>query len=454
MTDHLLALAGIGIGPFNLSLAAQLDAVEDIDALFFDRAPIFDWHPGMMLPEVALQTSFLKDLVTAVNPTSPWSFLAYLVAQKRFYAFLNAEFEAVPRQEFAQYLAWVAARLPSLRFGTAVHEVGFGADGFRLRGDGGTVRARSIALGVGLQPNLPAFAAKLDPRDHVHSARAASFLDRTAGRRVAVIGGGQSGAEIVLTLLNRGRDAPAAVDWISRRPNFQPIDATPFTNELFTPGYVERFQALPEARRRSTVAHQKLAGDGISTATLRAIYRRLYTLRHLAGPNVTDRSVTARLMPHREVLDVERAGGSYSLLLRNGFDGRGEVAQADLVILATGYGFALPPCLGPLRDRLALDATGRPQIGPDFAAAWDGPAQNRIFVLNGGLISHGIAEPQLSLMAWRSAVIVNAVAGRTVFEIDPPPAPVTWSSADRGRPSHDGEGRWDAAGSPSPFAMA
>jgi len=453
MTDHTLDLAGIGIGPFNLSLAAQLDAVADIDALFFDRAPAFDWHPGMMLPEVALQTSFLKDLVTAVNPTSPWSFLAYLVAQKRFYEFLNADFGAVPRQEFARYLAWVAARLPSLCFGTAIHEVRFAADGFRLRGDGGTVRARNIVVGVGLQPNLPAFAGKLDPRDHVHSAQAASCLDRTAGRRVAVIGGGQSGAEIVLTLLNRSRDAPASVDWISRRPNFQPIDATPFTNELFTPGYVERFQALPEARRRSTVAHQKLAGDGISPATLQALYQRLYTVRHLTGPHAADAPVAARLMPHREVVDVERAGGSYRLLMRNGFDGRIDVAQADIVILATGYRFALPPCLDPLRDRLRLDATGRPQIGPDFAAAWDGPARNRVFVLNGGLISHGIAEPQLSLMAWRSAVIVNAVAGRAVFETDLPPSPITWSSAECGRPVHDGGGRLDAAESLSPFEM-
>ncbi|MCJ2087691.1 SidA/IucD/PvdA family monooxygenase [Methylobacterium sp. E-005] len=453
MTDHPLDLAGIGIGPFNLSLAAQLDAVANIDALFFDRAPAFDWHPGMMLPEAALQTSFLKDLVTAVNPTSPWSFLAYLVAQKRFYEFLNAEFGAVPRQEFAQYLAWVAARLPSLRFGTAIHEVRFEAGGFRLRGDGGLVRARNIALGVGLQPNLPAFAGKLDPRDHVHSAQAASFLDRTAGRRVAVIGGGQSGAEIVLTLLNRGRGAPASLDWISRRPNFQPIDATPFTNELFTPGYVERFHALPEARRGAIVAHQKLAGDGISPSTLQAIYRRLYALRHLAEPDATRAPVAARLMPHRAVLDVDRAGGSYRLLMRNGFDGRTEAAQADLVILATGYRFALPPCLGPLRDRLALDATGRPQIGPDFAASWDGPVQNRVFVLNGGLISHGIAEPQLSLMAWRSAVIVNAVAGRTVFEAEAPPSPVSWASAESGQVSHTGAERREAAGARAPYAM-
>ena len=426
MTDHPLDLAGIGIGPFNLSLAAQLDAVDDLDALFFDRAPAFDWHPGMMLPEVALQTSFLKDLVTAVNPTSPWSFLAYLVAQKRFYEFLNAEFEAVPRREFAQYLAWVAARLPSLRFGSAIHEVRFEGCAFRLEGDRGSVRARNLALGVGLQPNLPDFARKLDPQDHVHSAQAAFALDRFAGRRVAVVGGGQSGAEIVLNLLNRGADAPAALTWISRRPNFQPIDATPFTNELFTPGYVESFRALPDARRRATVARQKLAGDGISAATLQAIYRRLYALRHF-GEGAGE-PLAPSLLPHRTVLDADRAGGGYRLVLRNGFDGRIEVAHADVVVLATGYRYALPPCLAPLRGRLALDADGRPEIGADFSASWDGPAGHRLFVLNGGLLSHGIAEPQLSLMAWRSGVIVNALAGRTVFEAHPPSSSVTWSN--------------------------
>ena len=441
MTDHPLDLAGIGIGPFNLSLAAQLDAVDDLDALFFDRAPAFDWHPGMMLPEVALQTSFLKDLVTAVNPTSPWSFLAYLVARKRFYEFLNAEFEAVPRREFAQYLAWVAARLPSLRFGSPIREVHFEGRAFRLDGDRGSVRARNLALGVGLQPSLPDFARKLDPRDHVHSGQAAFALDRFAGRRVAVIGGGQSGAEIVLNLLNRGADAPAALAWISRRPNFQPIDATPFTNELFTPGYVESFHALPDARRRATVARQKLAGDGISATTLQAIYRRLYVLRHLGGEAGIGTPPAASLLPHRTVLDTDRAGGGYRLVMRNGFDGRIEIAHADVLILATGYRYALPPCLEPLRGRLVLDAEGRPEIGADFSAAWDGPAGHRLFVLNGGLVSHGIAEPQLSLMAWRSGVIVNALAGRTVFETAPPSSALRWSQPHPAQMPREDEGR-------------
>ena len=99
MTADALDLAGIGIGPFNLSLAAQLDSIPTVSARFFERRREFAWHPGMMLPGVEMQTSILKDLVTATNPTSPWSFLAYLVAHRRFYQFLNAEYEAVPRTE-------------------------------------------------------------------------------------------------------------------------------------------------------------------------------------------------------------------------------------------------------------------------------------------------------------------------------------------------------------------
>ncbi len=46
MTDPILDLAGIGIGPFNLSLAAQLDGLPDMNARFFEQRPAFSWHPA------------------------------------------------------------------------------------------------------------------------------------------------------------------------------------------------------------------------------------------------------------------------------------------------------------------------------------------------------------------------------------------------------------------------
>ena len=50
MTSHVLDLAGAGIGPFNLSLAAQLDSIPELSVRFFERRAAFAWHPGMMLP--------------------------------------------------------------------------------------------------------------------------------------------------------------------------------------------------------------------------------------------------------------------------------------------------------------------------------------------------------------------------------------------------------------------
>ena len=63
-------VAGIGAGPFNLSVAALLAPLGQLRSAFFDKRSSFDWHPGMMLPGAKLQTSFLKDLVTAADPTS------------------------------------------------------------------------------------------------------------------------------------------------------------------------------------------------------------------------------------------------------------------------------------------------------------------------------------------------------------------------------------------------
>jgi lysine N6-hydroxylase len=423
MTRDALDLAGIGIGPFNLSLAAQLDGIAGVTARFFERQPRFDWHPGMMLPGVTLQTSFLKDLVTATNPTSPWSFIAYLVAHKRFYDFVNAAFDAIPRQEFANYLAWVAEALPSLAFDAPVREIGFDGEAFVLRLDTDTIRASDLALGVGRRQAIPALAEALVGPSCFHASEMSHHLGDVAGQRVAVIGGGQSGAEIVQYLLERDVEGPSAVRWISRRPNFRPLDDSPFTNELFTPDYVERFHALPEQRRRSGVTRDKLAGDGISPATLAAIYRRLYALRHL-----TPEPLDTALLPHREVLSLARDGGSYRLVMRNGFDGQIEIAHADIVVLATGYVAALPECLAPIADRFARDGEGGLRLAADFAVQWSGPERNRIFALNAGLVSHGIAEPQLSLMAWRSAVIANALLRRPHFDIAVPPPVVSWTA--------------------------
>ena len=96
-------MAGIGIGPANLSLAALAKPHPGISAAFFERSSEFQWHAGMMVPEAMLQVHYLKDLVSLVAPSNPLSFLAYLAQKKQLLNVINANFDQVLRREFNQY---------------------------------------------------------------------------------------------------------------------------------------------------------------------------------------------------------------------------------------------------------------------------------------------------------------------------------------------------------------
>lgn len=416
-------LAGIGIGPFNLSLAALLEPVAELRAVFFERRRRFAWHPDQLLPGARLQTSFLKDLVTPVDPTSRHSFLNYIVTKRRFYEFMNADQDAVLRAEFADYLAWVAGRLEKLVFGGRIDEVGLDGDRLRATGPGVSVSAAAVVVGTGKQPHVPSWAAAAVPGSCVHSSEALRRMPDLEGRRVAVVGGGQSGAELFLAIARSTFGRAREVAWISRRPTFAALDETHFVNEWFTPAFVRRFHILPETARRALRLGQKLAGDGISVATIREIYQHLYEWRHVTGDG---ESLT--LLPAREVVACRRHGLANILRMASRLDGGEEQVETDIIVLATSFSWSLPACLGGLAARFERDNEGLPRLGLDYRIVWDGPPNARIYLQNGAEHTHGIADPQLSLMAWRAASIVNDVAGRRVYDLTEPDPIVRWSA--------------------------
>ncbi|PVY75996.1 lysine/ornithine N-monooxygenase [Tamilnaduibacter salinus] len=423
-----LDLAGLGIGPFNLSIAALLQEAPELKTAFFDQKPRFSWHPGMMLPGVRLQTSYLKDLVTGVAPWSPYSFLNYLVQHGRFYPFMNTGMASVSRAEFADYMGWVASRLDNLYFNRAVERVQFDGDHFQIRfaGEAEPVTARNLCLGTGKTPHIPE-ACQAAAGDHCfHNMELALRQPDVSGQRVTVVGGGQSGAEVVLSLLQGDWGRPRAITWFSRRSNFEPLDETPFTNEYFTPQYVDTFHGLPEDRRLTLVAQQKLASDGISPVTLEALHQRLYE-HHVADGG----SPAVSLQPDRTVESMS-ADRPFRLETVNGLDGTRESSEADRVILCTGFESRLPAYLDDdLRQRLDTDSDGQLRLGPDFEARWDGPIDRRIYAVNAGRHSHGIAEPQMSLMCWRSARIINHLSDQVLFPVTASVNMVDWTAVQR-----------------------
>jgi lysine N6-hydroxylase len=409
-TDVTLDAVGVGVGPFNLSLAALLEPT-GFNARFFERTEVFQWHPGLLLPEATLQVSYLKDLVTLVDPTSQYSFVAFLRARRRLYRFINRTEPRVSRLEFNQYLQWVAGRLPNVEFGADVREVSLDQQSFTVRLDQRTVRARDIVLGTGLVPNLPEWA-----RPHLgkHVFHSDNYLLRqpfdATNRVVAVVGGGQSGAEVLWHLLLDAAHLPAQLVWISHRTNFLPLDESPFTNELFNPNYSDYFFGLPEEQRNTLLAEQKLASDGVSQVLLQRIYDRLYDLEFLEPPG---RRV--RLLPGHEVVDMQHGSAGCDLALRDRW-GASRTVRADVIVLSTGYSYALPEAMQPLAGRLSWDQDGLP-VRADFSVEWDGPPGLRIYAQDAARLMRGVADPNLSLMAWRSAIIANSLLGRQVYDV-------------------------------------
>nr|WP_256447708.1 SidA/IucD/PvdA family monooxygenase [Paracoccus marinaquae] len=413
---------GVGLGPFNLSLAALADGVPGLTCRFAERRARFAWHPGLMIPGATMQTSFLKDMVTPVQPTSRWGFLSYLVAHGRFHDFMAARFDCASRAEFTDYMAWVAHGLESASFGEAIAEVDHDGDAFTIAGaSGGRWRSRALSLGVGLVPRIPAFACPGTGCLH-----AAQWLDRApsvAARRVVVIGGGQSGAEIVLDLLGR-RDPPAHVTWISRRSGFWTLQDGAFIDQFFTPGYIAAWRRQPGPVRQEALNEQKYASDGITQATADAIYRAVYDRRREGRRDVV-------LRPGREVRAI-RAGRRGQVIEARSADGTVECCEADLVVLATGFRSAFPDCLHPLAARFRQQFDGSLALEGNYRAIWDGPRETPLYAMNHGRHSHGIADAQISLAAWRSAVILNDLTGRPLFDIGTDgtdPALVDWPGA-------------------------
>ncbi len=410
--DHIYDLVGVGIGPSNLSTASLLSGVDQINARFFEMNKEFNWHPGMLFPDATLQVSYLKDLVTLVDPTNPLSFLNFLSTNKRLYRFLTAGFSKIKRQEFNQYLRWVCDSLDSLEFDSKVEDIQYNGGLFTIQANGKTVLSKNLVMATGLTPKVPDCIKPFQCSEVFHAIHYLKQNVQTKGKRIAVIGGGQSGAEIVYQLLSKQEDAPSKLTWISSRPNFDPIDDSPFANEYYTPNYCDYFYTLSADTKNKLNKDQTLSSDGVNMSLLEDIYRILYELDF-----IDDKKLDVELLPDSRLMEVIPVGNAYNLVGEKRLNKLLFTTEADIIILATGFEYREPAFLKSIKHLISYE-NDRFKINPDYSIEWEHQECNKIYIQNGSRHVRGVADPNLSLIAWRSAKIINSLCKETIYDIE------------------------------------
>ncbi len=419
MSAPFQRLVGIGVGPFNLGLACLAHPIKDLDSVFFERKPAFDWHGNILMTHARMQTPFTADLVTPADPTSPFSFLNFLKQHGRLHAYMIRGDIYPLREEFNQYYQWCANQLENIHFGHTVTDVEY--DSVQQCYCVHTVDAETettavtpasaLVIGTGTVPYWPDGIPRDDDRI-IHSSQYLAQRPRIKkSRRIAVVGGGQSGAEVFLDLL-QGQDTHTYdLLWLTRSTHFFPTEEGKLTLEMTSPAYIEHFFGLSESKRQALIHAQHNLHKGSRLDTLAEIYDTMYA-HHVRG------NLRTELLPATSLSEIhhERGVDGLRLSLFHNHLETGFSRDVDAVILATGYKDALPDFMDRIADRILLDANGNPDLDLNHTVDIN---RREIFIQNMDLHTHGFSTSDLSVSYNYNSRILNTVTGRTVYPLTP-----------------------------------
>lgn len=463
----MLDILGIGLGPFNLSLAALLDKT-DVNAKFFEQKAGFNWHKGMILPHTTLQVPFMADLVTLIDPTSSHSFLNYLHTQHRLLKFYFLEDFKIYRKEYNHYCQWVAEQLDSLVFDAQVINVAFNDNsacfndddsatnantdthnGFVVtvqeQGKQKTYYAKNLVIGTGTQPVLPQALQKLAeqvPERCMHTAHFANNFDFEAIKvqgnqensqsnshkaddrltKIVVLGSGQSSAEVYRELFDQqldSNDEPKfQLDWVTRSSGFFPMEYSPLGLEHFSPAYTDYFYQLDGVTKAEVAPKQDLLYKGMGFDTIRDIYHKLY--ERSIGNQLPHTTLLSNCAVVEATLDDTLSDDTLKITFEQCEQKQTFTADYDCLIAGTGYRHALPACLNSLLHAIDYDEFGQPKIDRHYALMYQNRDNHsgKIFVQNQEIHTHGVGTPDLGLGAYRAGQIINQLIGKTVYNTD------------------------------------
>ena len=432
--DKVWDLAGVGFGPANLSIAVGYEnrcrkktvpENERLSAIFVEKRPNFDWHPGLLMDDAEMQISFLKDLITLRDPTSEFTFLNYLRSTGKLLDFANLRSFYALRTEFRDYLRWAASALSEyVLYGTTVINVEPNTVNGRVQSltvhtrdaSGGEARifARNLAVAVGGTPRWPEWLDRRSCTSVFHSSEFLQALRATYPHPLqpysfVVVGAGQSSAEMFRHLYATYPNA--VITLVITGFALRPADDSEFANEIFDPTMVDLFYHSSDHERRKLMREYGNTNYAVVDPDLiRAIYKEIYLSKRTTG--------RLRLIRGRRLVDVEPLGNTSRLTLGSDGDGRRSVVDADGVFLGSGYEYArTPSIIRDLAPYFESDHAGDPVVKRDYSIKCTSNFQPRIFLQGPTEASHGLTSTLLSVLPFRADDILESIAQTFVSAI-------------------------------------
>jgi lysine N6-hydroxylase len=412
---NIFDIIGIGIGPFNLGLAAMAWPLENLKCIFFDAKEEFNWHPGLLLKHARMQVPYYADLVTLVNPRSDFSYFMFLQAKQRMLRFAVHDHLFPTRMEYNQYCQWVAGQLPNLHFGRVCETVHYNPESKcyevsvkqTVSGEVQTFHAKHIVIGVGSEPHMPVCASTLAHPLIFHSGEYLFKKEKLLNaKNIAIIGSGQSAAEIFHDLLSYS-DQLENLSWFTKSARFIPMEYSKLTLEMSTPDYIDHFYSLSNENRKSILQQQHYLYKGINFSLIDEIYDHHY-IESLYGDNNTG------LFTNCELKNIRTKKNAIELEFLQLESNSGFLHVSNAVILATGYSQHIPPFIVGIKDKIQFAETGFYNVNRNYSIDSD----NRIFAQNADLHTHGFNSADLGLGPYRNAIILNAILGTDHFILE------------------------------------
>jgi thioredoxin reductase len=343
----------IGAGPYGLSASAHLRASGISTQVFGEPMEFWDKKmPTGMLLRSPREASNISD------PQARLTLEAYE-------SLTGVEFvEQTPRQTFVNYGRWFESQLGSGVDRRNVSSLSRNGSGFKVvLSDGTTLKSKRAVVATGIGPfrRNPELYSGLPASRVSHCYEGLDLA--SLGKRVAVIGAGQSALECAALLFEAGTD----VEVIARNP------------ELHWVGMHKRLHRLGVVSRILYSKHD-VGPLGISRLVSypNLMYRfplgvkdpiRKRAIRAAGSAWLIPRLRDVRITKGHSVVSAREIGGEVQLILDNGTE-----VRVDHVLLGTGYKIDISKC-GFLSEELVKDVRkldGSPDVEAGFSTSVPG----------------------------------------------------------------------------------